>query len=156
MWKKIRAAFGVATTWALAWGAWGVLTTGAYALFGVGFPIPWEVAGLAAIRSGLLGFVGGTLFSIVLGSRFSANSLQELRPGRLAMLGALGGVLVPVAATAALLAGFGMAITVPVLLQTALAYGVPGLVTAYATVRLAQAGARSLDDGDSWGRLSGG
>lgn len=139
MLKRLRAALGVSLTWAAAWGIWGSLATGLGFLLAPAFPGPvWPIILFAGLRSGALGFVGGALFSTILRLGYGRSTLAELRAGRLGLLGAAAGVVIPVILTGVALSAIGFPITLQSIAHTVWAFGVPGLATAYATIRIAQ------------------
>lgn len=92
--RWIRGAIGMGLTWAVAWGLAGLLI-GASSL--VLTFLPWEAffaffdAPLPALA--VPGFVGGVLFSVVLGVSARERSAHELSLPRFAVWGALGGLL---------------------------------------------------------------
>lgn len=148
MLKKLRAALGISITWAAAWGVWGALTTGVAFLLAPAYPgAIWPIILLSGLRSGVLGFVGGALFSTILRLRYGRHSLGELRAGRLGLLGAAAGVVIPVGLTVAALAAIGFPITLASIADTVWAFGVPGLATAYGTIKIAQSAAPELEAG---------
>lgn len=157
MLKKLKAALGIATAWAVAWGVWGALSTGIFVILGAPYPMPvFQIVALSALRSGVLGFIGGALFSTVLGLRYRHRTLGELHAAPLGLWGAVAGLLVPVTLTLLTLSAVGYPITLPFLFQTALVYGIPGLATAYGTIKIAQGGAPELEDGDPFRPLTPG
>jgi hypothetical protein len=102
--RRVRGAIGTGLTWAVAWGIAGVLIGVASVL------VPhrmWDVflrvfdAPLPALA--VPGFVGGVLFSVVLGVAGRHRRFDELSLPRFAAWGAVGGLLlslVPVAMVA--------------------------------------------------------
>jgi len=91
--RRLRGAAGLGVAWAAAWVPFGVL---------LGFVL-WLIlepsAGLRpvieinALTFGVLGFVGGTLFSVVLGWTEGGRRFRDLKLSRFAALGGLGGLL---------------------------------------------------------------
>lgn len=92
--RRLRGAVGMGLTWAVGWAAAGVLI-GASSLLLPG--LPWETffavfdAPLPALA--IPGFVGGALFSVVLGIAGRHRRFHELSLSRFAAWGAVGGVL---------------------------------------------------------------
>jgi hypothetical protein len=92
--RRIRGAVGMGITWAVGWAITGV---------GIGVAslltpfLPWDVffryidAPLPALA--VPGFVGGLLYSIVLGVAGRHRRFDELSMSRTALWGALGGLL---------------------------------------------------------------
>lgn len=82
--RRIRGAVGMGLTWAVAWFAGGVVLALAFpGAADVPFPIAW--AGLA--------FVGGVIFSTVLGISEGRRSFDQMSLPRFAGWGAVGGLL---------------------------------------------------------------
>ena len=119
--RRIRGAVGMGVTWAVGWALAGVMI-GVSSVLLPG--LPWEIffdvfdAPLPALA--LPGFVGGVIFSGVLGIAGRRRRFDELSLPRFATLGAIGGLflgLIPVAAVAegtagvALLAGIVATVT---------------------------------------------
>ncbi len=93
--RRVRGAVGVGLTWALGWAAFGLLIGVSSALF----PSPiwdrfFEVFDAPLPAMGVPGFVGGAMFSLVLGVAARRRRFDELSLRRVAMWGALGGLLV--------------------------------------------------------------
>ena len=108
-WKRrIRGAVGMGLTWALAWALVGVLI-GVISNLLPG--LPWDAffevfdAPLPALA--IPGFVGGALFSLVLGIAGRRRKFAELSLPRFAAWGALGGLLLSLVPAA--LVGAGLA-----------------------------------------------
>lgn len=100
--RRIRGAIGTGLTWAIGWAPVGAITgllTAAFLDFPLGI-----VAGNYAQMFGVLGFVGGAIFSTVLSLAEGRRSFKELSLPRFVAWGALGGLLLgALAATAGLL-----------------------------------------------------
>lgn len=99
--RRIRGAFGMGLTWAAGW-ALGGIAIGVASLLLPG--LPWgaffEVFDAPLPALAIPGFVGGVIFSAVLGIAARGRSFHELSIGRFAAWGAVGGLLlsfVPVA-----------------------------------------------------------
>lgn len=92
--KRIRGAIVMAFTWAFAWAVAGLVI----GVSSVVLPwLPWDAfflvfdAPLPAL--GVPGFVGGVLFSVVIGIAEHRRRFEELSVPRFAAWGALGGLL---------------------------------------------------------------
>lgn len=92
--RRIRGAIGMGLTWAVGWALAGLLI-GVSSILLPG--LPWdsffEVFDAPLPALAIPGFVGGALFSIVLGIAGRHRSLHELSLPRFAAWGALGGLL---------------------------------------------------------------
>ncbi len=92
--RRVRGAVGIGVTWAVSWAVGGVLI-GVTSVLLPG--LPWESffevfdAPLPALA--IPGFVGGALFSIVLGIAGRRRSFRELSLPRFTAWGAVGGLL---------------------------------------------------------------
>jgi hypothetical protein len=92
--RRIRGAVGMGLTWAVGWALFGVLIGVASILLP---GLPWNAffavfdAPLPALA--VPGFVGGALFSVVLGIAGRHRRFDDLSLPRFAAWGALGGVL---------------------------------------------------------------
>lgn len=95
--KRIRGAVGMGVTWAAGWAIVGLLIGLSSLLFPA---LPWDAffdvfdAPLPALA--VPGFVGGALFSVVLGIAGRHRRFDELSLPRFAAWGALGGLLLTV------------------------------------------------------------
>lgn len=92
--RRLRGAIGTGATWAVAWALSGLLI----GISSVLLPfLPWHLffdffdAPLPALA--IPGFVGGAIFSAVLGVAARRRSFEELSLPRFAALGAVGGLL---------------------------------------------------------------
>ena len=92
--RRLRGIIGTGLTWAVAWAIGGILIGVASNILTF---LPWDAffkvfdAPLPALA--VPGFVGGVLFSIVLGIAAHHRRFNELSLSRFALLGALGGLL---------------------------------------------------------------
>jgi hypothetical protein len=92
--RRLRGIIGTGLTWALAWALGGILIGVASNVLPF---LPWDAffkvfdAPLPALA--VPGFVGGVLFSIVLGVAARRRRFSELSVAKFAVLGALGGLL---------------------------------------------------------------
>ena len=107
--RRIRGAVGMGLTWAAGWAAFGILIGISSRLF----PniVPWDAffnvfdAPLPAL--GVPGFVGGALFSIVLGIEARGRKFSDLSVPAFAAWGAFGGLMLSL--LPALLVALGLA-----------------------------------------------
>ena len=102
--RRIRGAVGMGLTWAVAWALVGVLI--GLSIEFLGLPMGWFVEVFDAPLPALAipGFVGGAVFSTVLGIAGRRRRFDELSLPRFAAWGAAGGLLLslfPIAASAA-------------------------------------------------------
>ncbi len=90
--KRIRGALGMGLTWAAAWAGLGAII----GLFPGGGPsgVLLDVFVLG-VRFGVLGFIGGAIFSTVLGITEGRRRFDEMSVWRFGGWGALGGLLLP-------------------------------------------------------------
>jgi hypothetical protein len=150
MLKKLRAVLGNAITWAAAWAGWAFFLTLSLFLLAPGIvPVPvwfgyplfavgWEAGLLVAQYAAGMGFIGGVVFSGVLGVLYRRHTLETLRPRRLAAWGGIAGLIFPVVFASAGAALLPFSMSAGLVGSTLLFFGLPGLVTAGATVRHAQ------------------
>jgi len=106
--QRIRGAIGIGLTWTIGWAPVGAVTG---LIMGVVFGLPLGViAANYAAMFGVLGFVGGAIFSTVLSVAEGRRRFDQLSLPRFVAWGALGGLLLGgLAATAGLL-GSGLTI----------------------------------------------
>jgi len=153
--RKLRGALGTAVTWALGWGVAGLAAISAGVFF-LGDPAAfWSTVGPLTLVTALSGFVGGAVFSLVLGAGYRRRSLRELRPVRMALWGAGAALLVPAA-----LLGVGLIVHIPLEVEVVAGIGVGlgalGAGTAGGMVWLAQKADGDLGGGDDLDRLTDG
>jgi len=104
--QRIRGAIGIGLTWAAGWAPIGAITGWVTAsLFG--FPLGVVTANYA-VMFGVLGLVGGTIFSTVLSLTEGRRSFHQLSLPRFVGWGALGGLLLGGFAVGAGLLGSGL------------------------------------------------
>jgi len=104
--RRIRGAIGMGLTWATAWAPVGALTGWVTATL-FGFPLG-RVAANYAVMFSVLGFVGGTIFTTVLGLAEGRRRFDQLSLPRFVVWGALGGLLLGGLAVTAGLLGSGL------------------------------------------------
>jgi hypothetical protein len=91
--RRLRGALGIGVTWALGWAPIGAVL-GSVLWFLLDVPVGLlAVIQINAIAFGILGFLGGTIFSTVLGLAEGRRQFDELTLPRFAAWGALGGLL---------------------------------------------------------------
>lgn len=104
--KRIHGAIGIGLTWAAGWVPIGAMTGWVTATV-LGFPRGVVTANYAVLF-GVLGFVGGTIFSTVLSLAEGRRSFNQLSLPRFAAWGGLGGLLLGVFAVTAGILGAGL------------------------------------------------
>lgn len=104
--RRLRGAIGMGLTWALAWALGGILI-GALSLLGPSsfWDAVFRIFDAPLPALALPGFVGGVLFSGVLGVAGRHRRFDQLSLSRFAVWGALGGLLLALVPTALVLAG---------------------------------------------------
>lgn len=136
--QRIRGAIGIGVTWAVGWAPVGALT-GLITGVVLGFPLG-GIAAHYAEMFGVLGFVGGTIFSAVLRRTEGRHRFDELSLPRFAVWGAIGGLSLGTLAVTAGIVGLG-GIT-PVTVAVVCAAGLLGAGSATTSLALA----RKADD----------
>jgi hypothetical protein len=106
--QRIRGAIGIGVTWAVGWAPVGAVT-GLITGLVLGFPLA-VVAINYAQMFGVLGFVGGTIFSTVVRIAEGRRRFDQLSLPRFTGWGALGGLLLGGLAVTAGLLGSGFTI----------------------------------------------
>ncbi len=125
--KRIRGALGLGLTWAVGWSVVGAMLRIVAGVI-TGGPIAAAsgslVAGLAVASAvfGVMGFIGGTAFSVVLGIAERRRTFAEMSLPRFAGWGAVGGLV--------LILPFVLIGWAPVTLETASIIGVLALLGA--------------------------
>lgn len=146
-WRRVRGALGMGLTWAVGWAPVGaVLGSVLWAVHGPPLTL-MQVMTLNATTLGVLGFVGGTIFSILLRLGVKGSSFDKLTLPRFAAWGGAGGLLL---GTLAVAAGLWGASSVPLIgVTVAGAATLLGAGSAGASLAIArQANDRDLlDDG---------
>lgn len=92
--KRVRGALGMGLTWAVGWAVFGVMVAASTTLL-PGFPGGrfFEIFDAPAPALAVPGFIGGILFSMVLGIAAGHRKLDEISLPRFAFWGAVGGLL---------------------------------------------------------------
>ena len=138
--RRIRGAIGMGLTWAVAWGVVGMVPRW---LFGFNTDAPFPLI------FGVLGFIGGVIFSGVLMLTEGRRGFDQMRLSRFAAWGAVGGVLLSAIFTriASLAAGD--------VLVIAPTFAVASAICASGSLALARrAGMRELSDVTADAKLS--
>jgi hypothetical protein len=153
--RRLRGALGMAVTWAVGWGlSVGVLVSVSFLFLG-NRTFFWDTVRPVTTLAAFSGFVGGAVFSLVLGAGYRRRMLSELRAGRMALWGAGAALLIPLA-----LLGVGLIVHVPLrpefISVLGLGLAALGAGTAGGIVWLAQRGDGELGSGEPGGRLTGG
>jgi hypothetical protein len=148
--RKLRGALGTAVTWAVGWAGGGfalavILVFLIPGLAGIESGTFADLAPVLTIIGGVSGMLGGTAFSIALGTVHRHRQLHELRSARMTLWGALAGLLVPLGVAALNIATGALPLTAEVLGTIVVAFGGGGAATAVATVKLAQAAERQIE-----------
>ena len=107
--KRIRGAIGMGVTWAAGWAPVGAVTGLIAGVVLGGVPLGVIATNYAALF-GVLGFVGGTIFSTVLRVTEGRHRFDQLSLPRFVAWGALGGLLLGVLAVTAGILGPGLTI----------------------------------------------
>jgi hypothetical protein len=91
--RRVRGAIGMGITWALGWAPIGAVAGAALAIvFGPGIPLISAITVNATVF-GLLGLIGGTIFSTVLRLTEGRRTFEELTLPRFTLWGAVGGLV---------------------------------------------------------------
>lgn len=103
--RRLRGAIGNGVTWAAGWAPVGAITGWVTAVV-LGFPVGVVTANYAAMF-GILGFLGGTIFSTILALAEGRRRFDELSLPRFVAWGTSGGLLLGGLAVTAELLGSG-------------------------------------------------
>ena len=87
--RRVRASITLGLIWGVAWGMGAVLIAAASTLVGA----PDDLFDAPAAAMAMPGFVGGVIFSVILGVLGRRHRFSELSVRRFAAWGALGGLL---------------------------------------------------------------
>ena len=135
--RRIRGAIGIGITWAVAWGLVGSVPRW---LFGFNTDAPFPLI------FGVLGFVAGVIFSVILMLTEGRRGFDEMRLSRFAMWGGVGGFLLSAIFTRAASLGWADAFAI---VPT---FVVASAICASGSLALARrAGMRELPDASSRG-----
>ena len=96
--RRIRGVIGIAVTWAAAWALVGSVPRW---LFGFNTDAPFPII------FGVLGFIAGVIFSVLLMMAEGRRGFDEMKISRFAAWGAVGGVLLSAIFTRIASLGFG-------------------------------------------------
>lgn len=96
--RRIRGTIGIGVTWAAAWALVGLVPRW---LFGFNTDAPFPII------FGVLGFIGGVIFSVVLMLTEGRRGFDEMKLSRFAAWGAVGGFLLSAIFTRIASLGFG-------------------------------------------------
>jgi hypothetical protein len=143
--QRIRGALGIGLTWAAGWAPIGAITglvTGAV----LGVPLVTITANYALMFSAL-GFIGGTIFSTVLGVAEGRRRFDQLSLPRFVAWGALGGLVLGGLAVSTGLLGAGLSTLGAVIAGTLTLLGAGSAAGTLAIARAAH-GRALLNDGD--------
>jgi uncharacterized membrane protein YjfL (UPF0719 family) len=146
--RRIRGVLGTALTWAAAWSGL------AFVLSLVGFfgtPGSVQFYAVLAAFGAVVGFVGGTIFSVVLRIAERHRSFDDMSLPRFAGWGAVGGVLLAML----WVTGAGPPPTLGEILSTGVIMGLMGAGSAGGSLALARRADPLLEPGDPVGLLEG-
>ncbi|HEX6747881.1 MAG TPA: hypothetical protein VF092_11375 [Longimicrobium sp.] len=150
--QRIRGAIGIGLTWAAGWAPIGAVTGWITASL-LHFPMGTVITNYA-VTFGVLGFVGGTIFSTVLSLAEGRRSFDQLSLPRFAAWGAVGGLVLGGLSAAVGLLGAGLTIQGAVMAGAAALLGAGSAAGMLVIARAAQG--QALPRGDvARGRLTG-
>lgn len=150
--QRIRGAIGIGLTWAGGWVPLGAIT-GWITGTALGFPAS-IVATNYAVTFGVLGFIGGTIFSTVLSLTERRSSFERLSLPRFVAWGALGGLVLGGLSVAAGLLGSGATILGAVIAGASTLLGAVSAAGTLAVARIGRRDALASGDGDDDVRLT--
>ncbi|HET9426358.1 MAG TPA: hypothetical protein VFO55_13395 [Gemmatimonadaceae bacterium] len=108
--RRIRGALGMGLTWAAAWAVFGLMIgVSSILLPGLPWHIYFDVFDAPLPAMAIPGFVGGAIFSVVLGIAARRRRFDELSVPKFAAWGALGGMLLTL--VPGVMVGLGLAST---------------------------------------------
>ena len=94
--RRIRGVFGTALTWAAAWFGVGLIFLSGLLVFLAPAGIGWATVVADSVLLAVAGFIGGVIFSTVLGITEGRRRFDEMSLPRFAGWGAVGGLLTSV------------------------------------------------------------
>ncbi len=144
--RRIRGVVGTALTWAAGWAGFAFILslTGYFGALGT-VQVYAAVAALWAV----VGFVGGAIFSVVLGIAERRRSFDEMSLPRFAVWGAVGGLLLAIP----WLTGAGPPPALSEILGTGVVMGLLGAGSAAGSLALARRADPLLESGEPVGLL---
>jgi hypothetical protein len=151
--RKVRGAIGTAIASAVAWAVGACAVVGGMSFFLAGGAPSWQFYVVVAQIAAGLGFVSGGLFSIALSTRYASASLDDLRVSRMALWGAVTGL---VGGAAMLLTRGGIPADPELLAMLTALFGGLGATTAAGLVSLAKAAPAEVEAGSGRGALGSG
>ena len=139
--RILRGALGTAVTWAVSWAAGGPVLAIIFAIGTPGIDFATVISWVLTLTGlgGLSGLLGGTAFSIALGSIHRRRKLGELSSGRMGIWGALAGLMVPFGIVTIGIGPGGFVLPLDALVTAILFFAGGGAATAVVTVKVAQA-----------------
>ncbi len=140
--RKIRGALGIAFAWAASWAVAETVIVGGLVLAG-GSTLPAGALGAIALSGAGVGFLSGLAFSAVFGAINRHRTLDDIRVGPTALLGAAAGGIVPALISASTIAP-GLAPGVFVLMNLFIG-AMMGTATAVGIVRLVRMDATAIE-----------
>jgi hypothetical protein len=151
--QRIRGAVGIGLTWATGWAPIGAITGWVVGMV-LGFPLGVVTANYA-LMFGVLGFVGGALFSTVLSLGEGRRSFDQLSLPRFFAWGALGGLVLGGLAVTAGLLGAGLTILGAVIVGTSTLLGAGSAAGTLVIARAAHSLALLQEGNDARGGPTG-
>lgn len=147
--RRIRGAIGIGIAWAAGWAPIGAVV-GFFTGLALGFPLG-GIATNYGILFGVLGFVGGAIFSTVVRIAEGGRRFEQLSLPRFTAWGALGGLLLGGLAVTAGLLGSGFSTLGAVMAGVATLLGAGSAAGTLAVARAAEAHP-SLEEGGGGAR----
>ena len=93
--RKLRGALGIGLTWGVLWAAIGFLTGVIIGIVDPDSIDPGESPLIAGAIVGVVGFISGVGFSVLLSLTEARKSIRDLSPARAALWGMLGAAALP-------------------------------------------------------------